>query len=225
MCIRDRGLTFCSCTKKGDIGPSGASGNSGEEVYTISFQNGLYPESSYSGIEDNRIRSDSPDTNYGNTTGGLLIGQNSSSTYRVLIKFREMEKYVPENIKIKKAYLVLYSYITSSTTTISAYALSSGWDEMTSSWVSRTVTDLWATPGGDFNSSSSVSNSVLLKKDSYEMLEINPDIIADWLSNTYNNYGLILKANNETVTNYNGIYLSEAADILKRPKLILYYTK
>ncbi len=226
---------FFSC-QKGDIGPAGETGQKGadgESYLAAQFQDGVFPDTAYSGTYDTRIiNSDLSNRNYGNCFN-LEIGYYNNRIYRVLIKFNLSS--IPETAIVKSAYLTMFCYQVSigGTINLAAYKITKNWTEgsgncggfvdVNASWdYYDGLTNSWGTPGGDFDLStqSEIKN---ISTAGYWTIKLNNQMVQDWISNPSNNYGMIIKSIDET-TGYTANYDKTRNPKELRPKLTIYYT-
>jgi len=224
-----------SCSK-GDTGPSGPTGKTGENVAVLEFQNGVYPSDVYAGTTDAYIESGTPaDTNYGSSTS-LFIGHylnfltDHNDAERFVLKF-DLTGFQGQNIKVKKAEITLYTVQcspTETTMTVTPLELTNSWVETETTWNSRNATEPWALAGGDYLPSPAAGDSVKLEKiNEYKIFNINPSIVQKWIDTPENNFGLIFISDTEKIiaNRYFGFYSGNyASNLLKRPKLTIYYT-
>lgn len=211
--------------KTGATGPSGADGN-----MVIMFQKGVYPSSGYTEVKDTGIINNTPTNNYGS------CGSNGAGAYpayiatRSLIKF-DVSSIIPSNVIVTKAELVLNLNQIYGTNTYTAYKITNDWVEGTvcGSTSPGTATwnnygaGSWTTPGGDFDSTP-VSNSLIISDSAPQQsitFSLNPAMVQQWISNPSTNYGVLIKADNETVIN-NSIFWN-TKEAVNSPLLRIYY--
>jgi hypothetical protein len=210
-----------SCTLNGPAGPAG------ENLYEISFQEGMYPDSTYSGCDDTYIGNSAGNLNTNRDAYmGMYCGYNGG-ILRSLLRFN-IEAMLPEGAKVKKAYIKLnVNYVTAGKTINEVfYPVTSSWNVSEATWVSRTASAQWGALGGD-KGASAVSNNVTVDQNSdYTDFEINASTVQSWLDTPAANHGLMLVSDVEgtTISNYFGYDQSEDAALSVRPKLTVYYT-
>lgn len=210
-----------SCTFDGPAGPAG------ENLLEMSFQEGMYPDSTYSGCDDTYIGNSATNLNTNRDSYmGMYSGYNLG-ILRSLLKFN-IDGMLPEGAKVKKAYIKLnVNYATAGKSINEAfYPVTSSWTVSEATWVSRTASALWGALGGD-KGASAVSNNVKVDQNSdYTDFEINASTVQAWIDTPSANYGLMLVSDVEgtTTTNYFGYDQSEDAVLSLRPKLTVYYT-
>ncbi|MCX8093507.1 MAG: DNRLRE domain-containing protein [Candidatus Goldbacteria bacterium] len=228
------GLILLSC--KGDPGPAGAVGEDGKPLYVQMFQNQVYPNSLYQDVSDNYIIDFYPNNNYGECDNFILMSSSIAKS-RITLKFINLENFIPANVTITNAYLVLYggNAITYTVSSICAYKLTKDWTEGTgtcvtptttnSSWTNYSGSFAWTIPGGDFDTTP-VSDAVKINTfQAYYSLKLKTELIKEWIQSPITNYGVLIKAVDETKNSVMYFASSEnTADLTWRPKLFIYYT-
>ena len=214
-----------SCTFDGPAGPAGTN------LYEISFQQGMYPDSTYSGCSDTYLEGGTASyENYG-TGGNLFFGKYfvSNSVERAAVKF-DISGLLPAGAKVKKAYIKVYvasSSMSPQAMNASFYEISSNWSEGAASWVSRTAGTPWTAAGGD-HASAAVSDAQNFSATAvYKSFEITPSVVQKWFDTPALNLGLLLKTDIEAsalTENWFGVRSSNFATASYRPKLTVYYT-
>lgn len=228
------GIFLLSC--KGETGPAGAIGEDGKPLYVQMFQYNVYPSSSYQDVSDSHIYEGEPTRNYGKCPIIALTSASNSVTSRSVFKFANLDNFIPANVTIKQAYLVLYGFnwVTFTASTISAYKLTRNWTEGIGDCNGSATTDVswnnysgpspWTNPGGDF-ATTPISDAVKVNTYvSYYTLKLNTSVVKDWIQSPSTNYGVIVKVTDETKMSFIYIASSEHSDITWRPKLVIYYT-
>lgn len=207
---------------KGDPGPAG---DPSLGILSTSFQDGIFPYSSYAGTQDAYMSSLNSTTSY-ETITPLNTGNNSASEItRGIIKF-DLTSVAPQNIIVKKAYLTLYNILNSGVMpTVAAYKVTRYWDTDVR-WDRSVIGLAWAGGEGSYSVTAS-SDSVTMDTESTVLtLSLDTAMVQDWILYSITNYGIIIKAANEGTAVYNRIQYnsSEAANAATRPKLTIYYT-
>lgn len=219
-------LFIISCGSKGPAGPAGSSGNNGP--VTVNLQNNAI----YSGTTDTYLDSYNSGTNNSSAPGiyaGFYAGYNNDNI-RAILRF-DLSTVIPSNVIVEAAYLTLYPYNCGSTcisgsATITAYAVSDPWTMAGATWLDSQVATLWTNAGGDF-SQTPMSNTLVLSAANIPtsvMFTLDASVIQGWLATPSTNYGLILKASNETTgNNFFGFYSTANGTAALNPILTLYY--
>jgi len=108
--------------KQGPAGPQGSTGPTGPSSFETSFQDGVYPTSSYSGTTNTWVDAANPTTAHsGATSLRVAMGSASASYGRVLIKFDLSS--LPQNTSVLKAALILKTQTTTSLTAGVTYSI------------------------------------------------------------------------------------------------------
>ncbi|GEM_PF-1044821 len=100
--------------EKGSTGPSGPTGPAGPTVptYQMTFENGVYPDSGYSGIDTHWVNGSNQSTAPG--TGEIQVGTGATTANVQLGLFRANLSYkFPSNATVTGAYLQLTTETTS----------------------------------------------------------------------------------------------------------------
>ncbi len=228
-------LILFSCKgDQGAAGDKGPTGSSGSSLIVMQFQNGVYPSDGYTGTSDTDILNLAPEVNNGACTG-FDANNTDCETSRVLLKF-DLSSIVPSNVIVKKAYLELHIISGAGPIGFVVHELTRSFDEGNScnaqgaaSWISATATDVWTTPGGDYNATamSSVLNVPDPSTPQAIVIEINASVVQKWINDPSENSGMIILSSPETGS---GTCLgaefatSESGTASLRPKLTIYYT-
>ncbi|MBN2753229.1 MAG: DNRLRE domain-containing protein [Candidatus Goldbacteria bacterium] len=216
-------LAVFSCGPKGDSGAAGPTGLPGTGYLVISFQNGVYPDAAYAECEDARIWSDTEqNSNYGGDTY-LQLGRTSGGELkRGLMKFDNLT--IPTGAVVTDAYLTVYvNNILSGVRDFALYELNADWIENQATWNVYSTANSWASPGGDFNAAA-ISNTTTLDSVGYHTFRINASVVQNWLDNTENNYGFIIRKTDETTDGEMIFRSTEYSTLEQRPRLTVYYT-
>ncbi|MFC1476552.1 DNRLRE domain-containing protein [Fibrobacterota bacterium] len=146
---------------------------------------------------------------------------------RVLIKFDNIEKIIPDSINIAYATLSIFTfdeYITpgSMNPTVlggikEVYRITKGWDASSVTWH-----DPWDNDGCDFDEEIIASNTND-QKQVWEDFDVS-ELIEYYIDNPDSNYGFLVTFPDDPTIDFGGVaYSSEYSDISKRPKLTVYY--
>jgi hypothetical protein len=215
-------LFIFSCS--GPKGSTGPAGPSGANVLSMSFQDGMFPFASYVGILDTYADSLNASTNnYGTNT--FLTGYKTvnMTSDREFISV-DMSPLVPSNAVIVKAYLSIYQQgATGSMPVIQAYRVTRGWMVTFLDWNSTGIAP-WNTPGGDFDPVAVSDTAVYKTGDNVLTLTLDNGMVQSWMTDPGTNYGVILIAQNENVSNGDEFFATSAGVDFERPKLTVYYT-
>ncbi len=168
---------------------------------TITFQNGVSPDSNYSGCQDNWIFEWQPTNNYGTNTYGNGMGFYSD-TKRSLIKFDVSD--VPSEAIVTSAVLRLYMSKVSADRTVQAYQVLQPWTQMGSTWEIYDTGSDWNSDGcdgvGTDHASALAGSLAVTTADEDDWIEISLDasLVQGWVDGTITNNGVLLKVDNET---------------------------
>ncbi len=188
------------------------------------FRNGALPYVGYEGCEDTYIASGTSynSINFG-TCGYVAIGESGNiadGLYRGLIKFDI--SIIPGGVKVKKAFLTFEVFSSTGVVTISAH-------KKTNFWVpgpncgTPGGTSWTLIPGGTpFDSNS--AGSIVVNTAKYYSINLSTSMVQEWVSDSSKNFGMLLKAENESAANTISLYATDAPFITNRPKLTIYYT-
>lgn len=178
-----------------------------ENNYIINFQQGHFPDTSYTSCVDTYIFSGATTSYYGGNTY-FFIGTDA----RTFILF-PIYGFLPANAKVKKATLTLAadyvygSYTIEAHEANAAFAETSTWNDINASYESAVVGRAAITPGTEMIS-----------------IDITPSVIENWIKNPSQNLGLLLKCETES-SGLNAYFHSEdVADRLLRPLLTIEYS-
>jgi hypothetical protein len=209
------GFLFLGCTgKQGPSGPTGSSGAPAPNTFQTSFQNGVYPNASYSGELDTWLSG----TGGSPTTANPYLEVNSGSAIvnyaRTILRFDISS--LPTNVTVLSAeiWLKLESATTvgSSPITIGLHNFASDtfsgcqWT-INAGWTQDGLTG-WSACTGDTSPgqegyinpttiSTVVFSSAVNGTSNFYKWSLSPSVVQSWLTNSNNNNGLILKSEGE----------------------------
>jgi hypothetical protein len=208
-------LFLASCTIPGAEGDAGAAGPTGLTVAT--FQKGAFPSDAYDETADNNILLHLPANNYGTSAIATIGNDGATDVYRALLRF-DVSSIVPSTVTVVEAYLIV-TMSSVLNNTINAYAVTQEWEETQSTWNLRQTGLSWAVPGGDAGSLQGSAYSTTYTA----TIALSPALVSSWIADPDSNYGVLLKAVNETTTSWSNIFTSEYATASMRPRLVIYY--
>lgn len=178
---------------------------------------------------------------YGNDCGDyggspdLYAGTADILTRRSLLRFDVSD--IPAASRINNATLSLYANTLPGTaTTVQARAITSDWQTSTSmgscgtggaDWTQASSGHDWLQPGGDYGSTVVASKSdAPTDQPGWDPFDITT-LAQQWVNGTAANFGVLLKAADETVANGQVEYESSdsATDTVLRPKLVVSYAE
>jgi hypothetical protein len=205
-------LILIGCNGKN--GATGPAGSSATNAIQASFQNGVYPTSSYSGELDTWLNGGNGSPMNASPYLEINTGANVSNYGRILVYFNITS--LPANATIVAADLLLTTEssinVGSSAITIGLHNLASDtdsgchWTEA-ATWITNGLSS-WSACTGDssgqqegYINPTSMSTVVLTSANNglsqIFKWSITPSVIQSWLASTVNNNGLILKSEGE----------------------------
>jgi hypothetical protein len=210
-------VILCGCSSQ-EPGPTGPAGST---VYTMSFRDSLYPSAGYSGATGTGFGTANMDLSYP-ANNLFWTGFNGASNYRLVMNF-DMSPVIPHNVKVSQAYLYMNAVEILGSNTFTAYALTKPAAMTSATWNNYDGVTDWTTPGGDFTAAK--SSPVFISSTGIFVFILDTDMVEDWISNTPNNYGIIINASNET-TGSNAIRFATSlnATVSLRPMITINYT-
>jgi hypothetical protein len=228
---------LASCAgPKGDMGDQGPVGPEGPEqpgiYYVRMFQQGVY-SSAYTGQVQAVLKANIPSTYYNNQNDPIEVGKQAvPSLYRSIIKFN-LSSLPSSKIIVDKAEMYLWTNAVvegSGALNVGVYRQNAAWAVNEAGFGISAIGSDW--PDGYIGGFESGNNTVTVNggyfnfpADSKVTIGLKPELVQDWMMNPDTNYGVILKSQDEEITNYSQIYSSGATDTSKRPMLkIWYYT-
>jgi len=187
---------------------------------TISFQDGVWPTSSYSGTRDTYLDRNAPSTNYGSSATLWVEGDTGRPA---LLRWKNFT--VPAGSTVKSATITLN--VTDPTSgTYNLYALKRDWWEGYATWNSYGPGYSWEVPGatGTSDRGTTVVGTVTAPATGQVTITLNAAGIAlvqAWVNSPSTNNGIII--DNPTVTDGLAFASREAATASNRPKLTVTY--
>ena len=165
------------------------------------YQNNTGAVSSWA--QDTILRQGMPYTNYGTYTYLDICGSTAGNTRRSVAQFDL--SMLPSNISVTGASVNLYIYgklhATTDVAAIQMYSVTNtAWTDTGANWVSRTASGLWASAGGDYNSTllSSVTmpNPIVA---GYYSWNLPVATVNGWLNGSIQNNGVLFRTQNEEI--------------------------
>jgi hypothetical protein len=163
--------------------------------------------------------------NMGNSVS--LTVTNASSLYkRPLLEF-DLSGLPTGYVKDAKVWLYRSSGHASTGASASLYRLTQSWIEgigqvnTGANWATYDGTNSWATNGGDFDSTSYGTKTIVAGTNAWYNWDVT-DLVSDWEDGTYSNYGMIIKSTDGS--EYQDFSSSDNTDSTKHPKLIVNVT-
>jgi hypothetical protein len=208
-------LLMLSCGTAGPAGPAGGVG------FVMQFQNGVYPTAAYAGAVNTGVDSNVPNDFSASPT--FWIGSLAPGAARYLVKY-DLTLSLPNNAVVTKAYLTITVNGFDSSNSFSAYQLTGNFVPANTTWANKDTGTPWTTAGGDF-AAAAKSNSVTIGAAGKYTFILNAAMVQAWINNSSVNYGMLLKAFNETAGSNDAQMCLNANGVLSsRPMLTVYYT-
>ncbi len=180
------------------------------------FQNGTLPYAGYQGCTDANFASGASvaGNNYGTQPEGSFGYYDATAGItRYVVRFDVGS--LPAGIKVKKAFLTMYSYYVYGTGSFSAH-------EKTAGWLDTLIT--WNNSSGGETFNASPMSTVAMGTANYYTFALDAAVVQSWINDSSYNYGVLLKGVNESAQGYLWCYFANEAYVSYRPKLTVYYT-
>lgn len=194
--------------------------NPTSEPVTREFQDGVFPQTAYSGTRDATITSNSSSANFGFVTTLDVDGNPDEAT---LLRW-DVSQIPPGSVIQSAAISINLSDTTVSE--IEIYELLRDWDEGQVTWQQPRGGSPWQTSGaqGSADRGSSVLGGVVAPAPgpiTFELTSAGIDAVQSWVNNSATNFGVII----QDYDNYDGIAFAsrEASTQAARPKLTVTY--
>lgn len=153
----------------------------------------------------------------------LRVKTESGKLNRALVQFDLSA--LPANATVISATLSLFvKDATGGAVTISAHRLTNAWNEAQVTWNARdkAASQLWSSPGGDYDASASASAIIDNTKNVWRSWNLT-SLVATWLSNPASNYGVALVAPVTNPKTEKKFKSSDDGSATQRPKLEVCY--
>jgi YD repeat-containing protein len=155
-------------------------------------------------------------------TSTLLVGRDSTRTYRSLLRFN-VAAAVPQAIDVHGAQLTLeHSSGGSGPSAIGVHAVTRGWNT-SATWNRYDGAATWTTPGAD-HVAARESSSTSIRSPEVEDWLIR-DLAQRWIDGTTPNHGVLLKALDESRTGVVNLRSGESTATDRRPRLVITYSR
>ncbi|NUQ65488.1 MAG: DNRLRE domain-containing protein, partial [Pirellulales bacterium] len=189
---------------------------------TVSFQNGAFPSTSYTGTRDTKIRSNYPTTVYGSNNKLELDGKPDFSS---LIRWDLSS--IPADATITSAAITVY-VVEPSLASFELYELKRAWNETETTFQRATSAQAWQVAGasGAADRGSTVLGAVSARAIGLQTFTLNAagvSVIQAWLASPALNHGFILQDYADASTDDLDFRSREAKVIQERPRLSITY--
>ncbi|MBP7583823.1 MAG: DNRLRE domain-containing protein [Spirochaetes bacterium] len=172
----------------------GKNGMDGETGYILVIQDGA---NNYIGTTDSTVADDSlADTNYG-TSPALSVGYSGVANARTLLRF-DCASALPSPVTVTRAFLKIRVSDTSGPLVTATLSV------ITKTWIESLVTwntpgsGIWDTTGGDFTDA--ILSGIELPGNTNITLELPAALVQSWFDNHAENFGMLLKSDNESAS-------------------------
>ncbi|MFC1555118.1 DNRLRE domain-containing protein, partial [candidate division KSB1 bacterium] len=176
--------------------------------------------------KDTYLQQNNPGDNFGDI-GSLYFRQNGGYTRRAVIQFDSIQ-YLPEHAIISDAKLILIKTNSDNgnNETSSVHRITQNWIETEASWDSASFGNAWSSPGGDYDSFKFDTQVIGSYNEGDSLIFDITDLVIGWHNSSWNNYGLLIKWDDETKTAVPFDFASsEYATSSYRPALVVEFTE
>ena len=167
--------------------------SSSDTPFTVRFQNGVAPNTAYSGTTDTKLKSDNQTTNFG---AAAELEIDGSPDYGSLIKWDLSS--IPAGSDVVEATITFHG-VNGSRDSYHLYQALRDWSEAEATWLQYAAGDTWETAGargtldrgsvrlGGINAPGTGSVNFPLNEDGLELLET-------WIQNPASNFGFLIES-------------------------------
>jgi hypothetical protein len=195
---------------------------------SVSFQDGVSPESGYSGTRDTVLSQNSPNTNFGGDAALYVDGDDPSGSGNDLstLLYWDVSAITAGSI-LKEANITL-NVFNASNNTYQVYEMKQNWVENESTWNQYSSVQGWEIPGafGSQDRGAAVLGSFSTGGTGAYVINLNSEGIAlvqSWVDNPLSNHGLIIA--DASATDGVDFDSREASAVAGRPKLTVRYAE
>jgi hypothetical protein len=200
---------------------------SAQRTVTVTFQQGISPTTSYSGVADTYIRS-GEETNYGKA---VQLRMAYDTRDRVLLRF-ELAGHIPQQAVVTEAWLELFAYYSeypSLNTDVGVYEVLCPWTESGATWSHATADANWQQAGcaglAD-RSSAYTAVAQFSTTPAWQVWHNSPlaGLVQRWVADPTHNYGMILVGLSPLDRQFWILYSSQIfTEVDLRPRLTVSY--
>lgn len=189
---------------------------------TVSFQDGVAPDSLYKGARDTKLRSDNPTTIYGSRDKLELDGKPDFTS---LIRWDLSS--IPPGSTIVSVAITLY-VAEESLASFELYELKRPWIEAEATFQRATIVQPWEIAGasGATDRGSTVLGAVSAPALGPRTIELNAAglaVVQSWIADPAKNFGFVIQDYDDASTDDLDFYSRESRTILQRPRLTITY--
>jgi parallel beta-helix repeat protein len=188
---------------------------------TISFQDGVFPNTAYAGTRDTRLRSASPNETYGS---GTSLYADSSPLYATLLKWDLSA--IPPGSTVQSVSLTV-NITDKSVDVFEIYELKRNWVENEASWNIAAAANAWQIAGaqGANDRGSTILGTLTASSNGATTINFNAAglaVVQNWINQPATNHGIIIQDYTSAPDSI-GFLSSETATSSSRPKLTVTY--
>jgi len=193
---------------------------------TTSFQNGVYPTTSYAGNIDTAIMENAPTTNYGNAATITVDGDEPSASSKDAYGLLKWDvSAIPTGKTVTSASITINVSDVTASPGYTLYELKRNWSESTATWnlYSSTAWETAGAKGANDRGTTALGTATPTATGQYtiNLNSAGVALVQNWINNPASNNGFILADG----ANSNGLDFatSEATTTTSRPKLTVTY--
>lgn len=161
-------------------------------------------------------------SNGGDSVKSVGMDSDDTKNIRPLLKFNLSS--IPSGAVVQNATLLvdLQTGNKANAIVFNVHALTANWTETEASWNSRSSTQPWATPGGDYDPFI-FYRGTMTKTPGWYPIDVSR-LVDFWLKGVFANHGMIMVPDNDNTVSWKYFFSSEENTAANRPKLIVNYT-
>ena len=197
-------------------------------LLSVSFQDGVSPDSGYLGTHDTVLSQNDPTANDGGNVTLYADGDDPPGSGNDLSTLLYWDiSAIPPGSTVKEVSITL-NVLNLSNDTYKLYEIKRDWVESESTWNSCSSTQAWEIPGalGSADRGNALIGSYSPGKTGSFVINLNAEgvaVVQQWVDNPIGNHGLIV-ANDSAADGFD-FDSSEASVAARRPKLTVRYTE
>lgn len=191
---------------------------------TVSFQNGIFPLPTYSGMQDTYIAQSDSFGIYGQATSLKVNGETTLGAANANLALLKWDiSQIPAGSEILSASLT-FNVITPTVDTYPIYQLLKPWVFNQANWINYAGNLAWDAPGasGPGDRGTQVLSSFAPNAAGIYVINLNRSVVQNWVNTPSSNNGLIIADAGGTVQTV--LESAEAAAPSNRPKLTIQYS-
>jgi hypothetical protein len=232
---------------KGPSGPTGPQGSPGTGIpsFQLEFEQGIFPDAGYSGVDTHWLDGSNPNTAPGTGEIEVATGTTTSNVAFGLVRF-DLSYGIPSNATITGASLELTtetgSILSTGTYVFGVHQVvqppagqvpwndSSTWNVLVTPYGWDGGTSSPVTAGADYNLTPMDAVTVTASQVNATQLllawNITPSLSQVWVNKANNNYGVLISPEPETSGSVSGFisFWDNTGNSQQKPKMIVSYT-